>query len=50
MPKKFNNTAALVEIYIKENGEKISENTKKTYINIGHNIPFNVLTSPNYRN
>ena len=45
MPKKQNNTAELVEIYIKENGEKISENTKKTYINIGHNIPFNVLTS-----
>lgn len=47
MPKKLNNTAELVEIYIKENGEKISENTKKTYINIGKNIPFNVLTTQN---
>ena len=45
MPKKQNNTPELVEIYIKENGEDISENTKKTYINIGKNIPFNVLTT-----
>lgn len=47
MPKKQNNTPELVEIYIKENGEDISENTKKTYINIGKNIPFNVLTTQN---
>jgi hypothetical protein len=47
MPKKQNNTPELVEVFIKENGDDVSENTRKTYINIGKNIPFNVLTTQN---
>ena len=43
MPK--NNTIELVETFIKENEKPISASTQKTYINIGKNIPFNVLTT-----
>ena len=45
MPKKQNNTHELVELFIKENENAISENTQKTYLNVGKNIPFNILTT-----
>tara|TARA_R110000803_G_scaffold58377_5_gene116569 strand:+ start:581 stop:1420 length:840 start_codon:yes stop_codon:yes gene_type:complete len=45
MPKKQNNTHQLVEIFIKENENTISENTQNTYLNVGKNIPFNILTT-----
>ncbi len=44
MPKKQNNTVELVEQYLETNKD-ISDNTIKTYTNIGKNIPFNILTS-----
>ena len=46
MPKKVLNTN-LVQKYLEhiKNEKKVSEQTIKTYENIGKNIPFNLLNS-----
>jgi hypothetical protein len=45
MPKKLTNQDIMLK-YI-ESVDNIAEQTKKTYINIANNLPFNILTSQN---
>ena len=45
MPKKKNNTRELVAQYLEESDRKITDTSKKTYMGIGDNIPFNIQTN-----
>tara|TARA_R100000654_G_scaffold4458_4_gene13234 strand:+ start:761 stop:1597 length:837 start_codon:yes stop_codon:yes gene_type:complete len=45
MPKKKNNTSELVKQYLEESDRKITDTSKKTYVHIGENIPFNIQTN-----
>ena len=45
MPKVKNDTESLVKEYLDKHADKITEQTRRTYLSVGSRIPFNILTT-----
>ena len=45
MPKVKNDTESLVKEYLDKYADKITEQTRRTYLSVGSRIPFNILTT-----